>query len=392
MGINNFSKKEQYWIWLRSLFLAKKQEMMLLKIESDPEKLFIYAKNNDSILQDIPERVLIILREHASFNYLADACEKLMRYNIRVILRDAPSYPALLHHMFQPPELLYLRGENVNIYHPYMVAIVGMREPSTYGLQVTEMLATELAESGICIVSGLAYGIDAAAHQGALLSKQNIATVAILTGGLDNIYPKEHMELAHQIMAQGCLISEYPPNFPVRPYHVPMRNRLIAGMANVIIVPEATFKSGVRHTISWGLEYGRDILVIPGQIDHEEAQLPNYLLQLGAGAVLKAQDVLDVCNFNCSGIMLQSKHQVKTTHFVYDKISSDKKIGVDYSNLSDEENEIIKLLTKQSMSSDELCFLTKKPIYQLLIYLTKLEQKNMIQKDERTNVFHITMK
>ncbi len=390
MGINDFSKKEQCWIWFRSLMLTYKQEQEILACESDMERVFEYAKKHDRILSTLPEQLQTHLYRHASENYLNDACEQLNRNNIRVILRDEPHYPKNLHHMFQPPNLLYVRGKNVDFSQQAMVTIVGMRNASEYGKRITKMIAEMIAQADICVVSGLAYGIDAQAHRGALSTKKTSATLAVLTGGLDSIYPGEHIELAQQIMEQGVLISEHPPRFSVRTYHVPQRNRIMAGLAHTIILPEATYQSGSRHTVVWGLEYGREIFALPGQIDAKTAQLPNYLIQLGAGSILSEEDVWDICKtvLQSSGKQSEVDPQIHlTSQKMASKVDSQASIG--YTNLSDDEIAIMNLLQTKPMSSDELCYESKKPVHILLMYLTKLEQKNMIQKDTRTNLFYI---
>jgi DNA processing protein len=171
------------------------------------------------------------------------------------------------------------------------VAIVGSRLPTTYGRQVTEQLASELAGQGIVVLSGLAIGIDSIAHEAALAAGG--LTAAILPGPIDNVVPRQNLRLAERIIEQGgALISEYGAGEPIHKYNFIARNRLVAGLADAVLITEATEKSGTLHTARFALEQGRDVLAVPGNITSSASVGTNNLIKAGALPVTSTNDVL----------------------------------------------------------------------------------------------------
>lgn len=191
-----------------------------------------------------------------------------------------------------PPAALYIAGTLPNK-HIKSVAIIGSRKPTPYGKEVTHALAYELAKRGIVIVSGLAYGVDAIAHQAAL--EAGGTTIAVLANGLHRIYPAGHTALAEAIVrGGGAVISEKPTGEDVRHYDFLKRNRIISGLADAIIVTEATEKSGTLSTVGHALDQNKEILAIPGPITSLLSAGPNRLIQQGAHVVITPQDVLNI--------------------------------------------------------------------------------------------------
>jgi len=188
-----------------------------------------------------------------------------------------------------PPLGLFVRGE---IPAGRAVALVGARRASAYGRVVGEYLGRELALAGVTVVSGMARGVDAAAHRGAL--DGNGPTVAVWGTGPDRVYPPEHGALAEAIAGRGCLLTEYPPGAPPLPQHFPERNRVIAGLAEAVIVVEADERSGALITARLALDEGREVLAVPGSVFSRLSAGPNGLLRAGAAPVLSADDVLAV--------------------------------------------------------------------------------------------------
>jgi DNA processing protein len=170
--------------------------------------------------------------------------------------------------------------------------VVGARRCSAYGREVAEYLGRELAGGGACVVSGMARGVDGAAHRGALAGGG--PTVAVWGAGPDRVYPREHAALAEEIAASGALVTEYPPGSPPLASHFPERNRLIAGLARVVIVVEADERSGALVTARLALDEGRDVMAVPGSVFSRLSAGPNGLLRAGAAPVLSAGDVLGV--------------------------------------------------------------------------------------------------
>jgi DNA processing protein len=201
-------------------------------------------------------------------------------------------FPLLLQQLNDPPVGLFHRGDLTALQHP-CVAIVGARTCSSYGEGVARMLASELSRNGFTIVSGLALGIDATAHQAAL--DVGGKTVAFLGTGVDLIYPNAHRQLATQICSQGgAMISEFAPGTRGKPFHFPIRNRLISGSCLATIVVEAEIKSGSLITARHALDQGRELFAVPGPIDKSSSAGTNYLIQSGAAQLLSSvEDVLE---------------------------------------------------------------------------------------------------
>jgi DNA processing protein len=209
---------------------------------------------------------------------------------IAMVVRGEHAYPALLARIPDPPRRFWLRGDRDALAGP-CVAIVGSRAASAYGLMVAERLGADLARSGVTVVSGLARGVDSAAHRGALTTGR---TVAVLGSGVDVIYPAEHRALAEQIVGRGgALVAELPPGSPPRPGHFPRRNRVISGMSLAVVVVEASTRSGSLQTARFALEQGREVLAVPGSILTGRFCGSHALLRDGAKLVEQASDILD---------------------------------------------------------------------------------------------------
>jgi DNA processing protein len=207
-----------------------------------------------------------------------------------LVVRGERAYPALLARIADPPRRFWLRGDPGALSAP-CVAVVGSRAASSYGLLVAERLAADLARSGVTVVSGLARGVDSAAHRGALTMGK---TVAILGSGVDVIYPAEHRELAEAIVRTGgAIVSELPPGSPPRAGHFPRRNRLISGVSLAVVVVEASTRSGSLQTARFALDQGREVLAVPGTVLTERFRGSHALLRDGAQLVETASDILD---------------------------------------------------------------------------------------------------
>lgn len=209
---------------------------------------------------------------------------------IHVITPADDVYPPALRVIADPPRALYVRGA-LRPADAVAVAIVGARRPSAYGTAVARWLARDLARSGVTIISGLARGIDAAAHQGALDAGGR--TIAVLGCGPDVVYPREHHQLMHDVIAGGAVISEYPPGAPPLAGQFPQRNRIISGLALGVVVVEGRERSGALITADAALEQGREVFAVPGNIFEEASRAPHRLIAQGARLVERADDVLD---------------------------------------------------------------------------------------------------
>lgn len=236
----------------------------------------------------LQEKGLALLR-HA----LADEARLLgglAKKKMALVLREDAQYPPLLRQIAHPPHLLYVYGET-DLTDRFPVAVVGTRRASAYGLTHTREIAAELAQTGVCVVSGLALGIDAAAHTGALDGGGR--TVAVLGSALDKPYPQENEPLMRRILESGgSVVSEYAPGTPPSRYSFLQRNRIIAGMCLGTLVTEGPRRSGALNTATRTLESGREVFALPGNVDSPGAQLPNMLISEGARLVTGAADIL----------------------------------------------------------------------------------------------------
>lgn len=203
-------------------------------------------------------------------------------------------FPALLKEIPDPPSRLFYRGSLPDPGQAH-IAIVGTRRATTNGLNIAKNLAKELASAGVAIVSGLALGIDTAAHQGALAAKGK--TIAVLGTGLDRVYPEQNTALAEEILAKGGgILSEYEPRTPSLPHHFLERNRIVSGLCLGIVVIEAPEKSGALSTASHALQQNREVFVVPGPVNHPNYKGSHGLLRAGARLITTASEILDDLN------------------------------------------------------------------------------------------------
>ncbi len=225
---------------------------------------------------------------------LESELERLAEHGVQALSWDDSDYPKLLRDIDQPPPVLYVRGQ-LSPQDEFAVAIVGTRNASTYGKQVTERLAGGLAENGVTIVSGLALGIDGIAHRAALDAGGR--TLAVLACGLDSVYPARHRSLGNRIMSSGALVSDYGLGIKPEARNFPPRNRLISGLSLGTVVVEAGARSGALITLQFALEQGRDTFAVPGNIHNRTSMGTNEAIQRGeAKLVTSVQDVLEELN------------------------------------------------------------------------------------------------
>ena len=212
------------------------------------------------------------------------------REGCQILLRGTPAYPELLEQIHDPPLVVYARGHLPALELPYL-AIVGTRRPTWYGTQMAEGLATDLAQRGIGIVSGLARGIDAAAHRGCLSTGGR--TIAVLGCGIDVVYPREHKQLTRKILESGLLLSEFPPGTSPSPQNFPVRNRVISGLALGTLIIEASEYSGSLITARLAMEQNREIFALPGNLTVPQSFGPNFLIKQGAKLVQSWRDIVE---------------------------------------------------------------------------------------------------
>lgn len=239
----------------------------------------------------LPERLASALQKIDHAGVASDYAWRQQQQNRFILTWNDEDYPAVLKEIFDPPFILYAEGELSCLTEPTL-AIVGTRDPSSLGVNVANEFAMELSLHGLTIVSGLARGIDAAAHEGCLSGTGK--TVAVLGTGIDCVYPKQHRGLLERIRGVGLVLSEFPLSSPPIAGHFPRRNRIISGVSSAILVVESAVLSGSLVTARLALEQNREVMAVPGSIRNPKTAGCHYLLQQGARIVTKLQDVLDV--------------------------------------------------------------------------------------------------
>ncbi|MEG0740647.1 MAG: DNA-processing protein DprA [Clostridia bacterium] len=237
----------------------------------------------------------ILSRLH-SVDAIDGLCEKLTQKNVHLLFQDDEAYPELLSAIPDPPYLLYYAGK-LECLARTCVAVVGTRLSSSYGDEMAHMLATGLSEAGVCVVSGLARGIDAAAHKAVLDAGGR--TIGVLGSGINVPYPPEHTAMLRKIAGGiGLILSEYPLDAEPKSFHFPYRNRIISGLSVGVIFVEGKVKSGGMHTVSSALEQGREVFAVPGRVGTAYSVGPHTILREGARIATSARDVLDDLGIN----------------------------------------------------------------------------------------------
>jgi DNA processing protein len=229
----------------------------------------------------------------SSRRYLQMAAEILdwtAREKCRILVRGTIGYPAILEEIYDPPLILYCRG-NMDVLEMPGVAMVGTRRPTYYGLQISQGLASDLAVRDLAVISGLARGIDAAAHRGCL--EAGGKTAAVLGCGIDVVYPREHRQLTQQIVERGLLLSEFTPGTSPAPQNFPVRNRIISGLSLGTVIVEASEYSGSLITARLAMEQNREVFAVPGNLTSPQSFGPNYLIKQGAKLVQVWRDIVE---------------------------------------------------------------------------------------------------
>lgn len=269
----------------------------LLNHFSTPEHVFAATLSALLAVPGINERVAHAILDFAWDDRIDQELDEIAKHQIRLLTWDDAEYPARLRTIFDPPPVLYARG-HPECFQDILIAIVGSRRATAYGRAVAEKLSRELVIKGVSIVSGLARGIDSAAHVGAL--KGGGKTVAVLGCGVDVVYPPEHERLYTEICEHGALLSEFPLRSRPDRGNFPARNRIISGLSLGTVVVEADLQSGALITADMALEQGRDVFAVPGNITSPSSRGTNRLLKQGAQLVEHADDILHALSIEIS--------------------------------------------------------------------------------------------
>ena len=272
-------------------------------------------------------------------------------------------YPPLLKKIYMPPARLFVKGDLLPL-DENAVAIVGTRRATLYGLEQCERIAYDLAIRGITVVSGMARGIDSAAHRGALKARGR--TIAVLGSGHNHIYPRENKELYEEIAKKGAVISEFPPDVPPFKLNFPRRNRIISGLSKGVLVVEAAQRSGALITAGFALNEGREVFALPGNINSARSSGTNALIKEGAKLVSNATDILEEL-----GNVLNIERPEYSP--------GPNRPGINTDSLSLEEKSVFSILDHEPKAIDEISTITNVPVHRITDALVRLELKRLIK-------------
>lgn len=307
--------------------------------------------------------------------------ELARRQNIRLLAFDDPEYPENLRAAEDAPPVIYVRGQINCLRQPLSLSIVGARNASLNGRKLASQISCELTSQGIMIVSGMARGIDTAAHKGAMFALNRTgSTVAVLGTGIDIAYPAENQKLCEQIAGQGAVISEFPLGTEPSAGNFPRRNRIVSALTDGTLVVEASLHSGSLITARLALEQGRDVFAVPGFPTDERSAGPNKLIKDGAFLVENAEDILNVLSANARRKIPRTPRPVQTDLFVKPLDKESKTADIPDTASPDRETDILSLLTPAGVYVDELIRVSGLDSAAVSLRLLELEMEGRIER------------
>lgn len=288
-ALSTTREDELYWLALSLIpGLGAKKASQLLEHYKSPTAIFRSSLSELASL-GVSGAVAQSIMSGCTFDDAATQHHSVLSTGVTLIPMLDSRYPARLRQIYDPPPLLFVRGR-IQLLQTVMIGLVGTRRPTAYGTAAANKLGRELAQAGMTVASGMARGIDTAAHKGALEVGGN--TIAVLGCGVDQVYPAENRRLAEQISTHGLLVSEFPMGTPAFPQNFPIRNRIVSGLTAGIIVVEGAQYSGSAITARLAIEQGRELFAVPGNITSKMSFVPNLLIKQGAKLVQGPEDVL----------------------------------------------------------------------------------------------------
>ena len=330
----------------------------LLEVFETPERILLARASELKTVDGIGKEIAEGIATWETHVDLAAELKRIADFGAQVFTRESPEYPRDLREIYNPPIVLYVWGTLTERDHR-AVGVVGSRKTSHYGLECSKRLSYQLAYAGLTVVSGLARGIDTAAHQGALAAQGR--TVAVIGSGLMQLYPPENQGLAEKIAESGAVVSEYPMEFPAARENFPYRNRIVAGWGQGLLVVEAGLNSGALITAGQAIDHGRQVYAVPGPIDRPTSAGSNRLIQQGAKLVTGASDILDDLN-----ILLPPEPKTAS-------------LSPASETLSEGEQTVLKALEEGETSLDDLVTKCRLPIQKVSSTLLALEMKRRVK-------------
>ena len=347
--------------------LASRLSARLLKRFGSPDAVF-RARLTDLEACRLPAPVAQAVFKKESFKRAEKELKATRNIDrCRLINWTEPEYPQTLLQIYDPPVLLYVRGDAEVLNLPSL-GIVGTRKPTLYGTQMAERIGRELAARGLVIVSGMARGIDAIGHQGAMAA--NGRAVGVLGTGIDVCYPKENKKLYEKVLERGAIISEFPLNTHPAPENFPVRNRIVAGMPLGVIIVEGAQYSGSLITARLAMEFGREVFGVPGNVTQPVSFAPNQLIKQGAKLVTNAEDVIEELPTPVRAALVKAAPQesAQKEQLVASALTASQKRIYDLLS-ADESKHIDDIVEQSSLNSSEV-----------LATLFELEMKGLVRQ------------
>ena len=355
-----YTAEEKNWIWIASIegvglsafykistYYNGDLDAARKMLRADVEKIGLTAKVQKGVYEryegSSPQAYLEILEGNG----------------IKPVALASKDYPEYLKAIYDPPLVLFCKGDVSYLNHEKLLAVVGTRNPTRYGNTVCNDICSGLGANGVCIVSGMARGIDTASHKAAL--NADAPTVAVLGCGVDVIYPKENNATYDRILEHGVIISEYKPGLQPLPQFFPARNRIISGMSRGVLVVEAAEKSGTNITVDYAQAQGREVLAVPGNITSAKSKSPNKLIKEGAAPITSYMDVLEWFDWQQTAVPDESDTQ-------------------SIAQLSMQEMAVIRELEMGETQFDELLLATDFTQPQLTAMLVSMEIKGIVER------------
>jgi DNA processing protein len=335
----------------------------LVKFFGSPSAVLNASLRELSMVRGVTQSVCQNIIDHRD-NIQADReLDLINQHNCKIITIDDENYPASLKAIYDPPPILYVKG-NLLPDDSHAISVVGTRNATTYGIKVAELLSGQLASRGITIVSGMAHGIDTFAHNGALNAKGR--TIAVMGCGLDIVYPAENSSLFEKIVSSGAVISEFSMGTKPHRGMFPRRNRVISGISLGTLVVEASKQSGAMITVDCALEQGREVFAVPGQIFSDTSKGTNELIKQGAKLVDSVEDILN--ELPSYTFQPSEDESLKNEDALIE------------SQLSQEESAIWKVINSSPIHIDDIAKRSALPIYKVSSTLVMLELKGLVQQ------------
>jgi DNA processing protein len=348
---------KKYWVAFgQNLKMGWKNISLLLRYFGNLEKAWqgnLSDFKRAGIKEELASELFKMIQEFSPDDIIAE----LEKRQIKTIIYKDEIYPTKLKQIYSPPAILYVRGQ-LSKNDEFAIGVVGTRRFTEYGKQATQEIAYGLAQSGLSIISGLAVGIDTESHKSAL--EAGGRTIAVLGGGIDDqsIFPSVNKNLAHKIIENGAVISEYPPGTASLKQNFPARNRIIAGLSLGVLVVEAPEKSGALITARDALEQNREVFAVPGNINSKNSVGPNNLIRLGAKIVTSYEDILEELNLEFAKDYSQNREIIPE---------------------NDDEAKILKYLSKEPVHIDNLIQNSQLDVQVVTSTITLMEIKGKIK-------------